>query len=193
MDFSDPSQEKPAKGLMTDKTFNFFLISACFALAVLVLFLAWQNRKLKEEIEVLMTPQVPPTALKQGDTMEPLNFVHETGKDVLLGFGEGRTLLLIFSPKCPACAETIPVWNDMIEEVPSTIRIVGLRLAAEVESPIVTAFPVYLPADGGSGLAGKIPYIPATLLVDGQGVVKWVKYGAPTDAELKELLALISP
>jgi hypothetical protein len=193
MDFSDPSKEKPAKGLMADKTFNFFLISACFALAVLVLFLAWQNRKLKEEIEVLMTPQIPPTALKQGDTMEPLNFVHETGKDVLLGFGEGRTLLLIFSPKCPACAETIPVWNEMIEEVPSTIRIVGLRLAADVESPVVTAFPVYLPADGGGGLAGKIPYIPATLLVDGQGVIEWVKYGALSDEELKELLALTSP
>ncbi len=190
MDFSDPSKKKPAKGLVADKTFNFFLISACFALAVLVLFLAWQNRKLKEEMEVLMTPQLPPTALKQGDTLEPLNFVHETGKDVLLGFGEGRTLLLIFSPKCPACAQTIPVWNDMVEGLPSSIRVVGLRLAAEVESPVVTAFPVYLPADGGSGLAGKIPYIPATLLVDGRGVIEWVKYGALTEGDVEALSAL---
>jgi hypothetical protein len=78
----------------------------------------------------------------------------------------------------------------MIEDVPDSIRVVGLRLAAEVESPVVTAFPVYLPADGGSGLAGKIPYIPATLLVDDQGVVEWVKYGGLTEGDISALSAL---
>jgi hypothetical protein len=191
MDFSDPSKEKPTKGLMSDKTFNMFLISACFALAVLVLFLAWQNRKLKEEIAELMIPQIPPTALKQGDSMEPLNFIDEAGKDTLLGFGEGKTLLLIFSPQCPACIETIPVWNDMLQEAPAATRIAGLRLAAEVESTVITRFPIYTPTDDGSGLAGRIPYIPATLLIDEHGIIEWVKYGALTDEDVETLSEIL--
>lgn len=181
------------KGLMNDKSFNLFISSACVALAVLTLFLAWQNRKLKDELAELRAPQIPPEALRQGDEMAEMNVLDESGNGVALDLraGNNKTLLLIFSPECPACARTIPIWSELFEQPPAGARVVGLRLGAAPEGAPTLPFPVYAPDEAGSGLAGRIPFVPATLLINGDGVVEQVWYGVLEEEQQEALLQSI--
>jgi hypothetical protein len=182
------------KSLMSDKTFNLFITSACVALAVLTLFLAWQNRNLKDDLAELRAPQIPPEALKAGDTMAPLTIMDEGGSEVTIEFGaEARkTLLLIFSPECPACAMTLPIWSDLFKEPPAAARVAGLRMGAEPEGGSALPFPVYTPDESGSGLVGKIPYVPTTLLVDEGGLVERIWFGVLEEEAQEELLDLLA-
>jgi hypothetical protein len=155
----------------------------------LTLFLAWQNRKLKDELAELQKPQLPPEALKQGDLMETLTLLDQAGNGVTIEFGARRdkTLLLIFSPECPACAETLPIWSEMFVEPLPSLRLVGLRMGPESEEGPSLPFTIYIPDERGSGLAGKIPFVPTTLLVDGKGVVEQIWYGVLQQEDREEL------
>lgn len=176
-----------------EKVFNIFLMVACAALAVLVLLLAMQNRRLKEQVSTLLTPQMPPEALQEGQVLEPLALLDDGGNRVVVNFeglGE-RTLLLFFSPDCPACRETIPVWSVMLQNQPPAVRVIGVRLGAEMEDVPNLPFGVYSPEDGGKSLAGKIPFVPATVLLDDKGLIERVWYGMLDEekqAELSDIL-----
>lgn len=181
------------KNLMSDKSFNLFISSACVALAVLTLFLAWQNKNLKQELAELRAPQVPPEALKAGDEMTPLAVLDESGKSVTLEFGaEARkTLLLIYSPDCPACAMTLPIWRELLAEPPASARVIGMRMGAAPDGGPTLPFPVYTPDAGNTGLTDKIPYVPTTLLVDEAGLVERIWFGVPEEEAQQELLGLL--
>jgi hypothetical protein len=184
----------PKKSLMSDKTFNIFITSTCVALAVLTLFLVWQNRNLKDELAELRAPQIPPEALQQGDEIVAMNVLDETGNGVTINLrraGE-KTLLLIFSPDCPACAMTLPIWSELFEDPPASARVFGLRLGAALEGAPVPPFTVYTPDEAGSGLTGKIPFIPTTLLLDDRGVVEQVWYGVLEEEQQEELLGRLA-
>jgi len=181
-------------GSKGEKVFNIFLMVACAALAVLVLLLAMQNRRLKEQVSNLLTPQMPPEALQQGDTLEPLALLDDGGNRILLNFESGRakTLLLFFSPDCPACRQTMPVWSTLLQDRPVAVRVAGVRLGGEMEDVPNLPFAVYAPEDGGKSLAGKIPFIPATVFLDQGGTIERVWYGVLDEekqADLRELLA----
>jgi hypothetical protein len=182
------------KSLMSDKTFNLFITSACIGLAAVSIFLTWQNRNLKDELAELRLPQIPPEALQQGDRMEPLTLLDNVGNRITIGFGarEGKTLLLIFSPDCPACVMTLPIWSEMLEEPPASARVIGLRLGEAQEDDPALPCTVYAPDEAGSGLAGKIPFVPATLLLDDRGVVEQVWYGVLQDDDQEALLESIN-
>ena len=177
------------------KAFNLFLMVACTALAVLMVLLAMQNRDLKQQLTDLMTPQLPPESLKEGDIFEPLAMLDDEGNQVLIDFdgsdGQTRTLLMIFSSDCGACKETIPVWSALLQERNLSIRVAGLRLGAEKEDTPLMPFSVYTPEDGGKSLAGKIPFVPATMILDAGGTIERVWYGTLNEekqAELTEIL-----
>ena len=65
-----------------------------------------------------------------------------------------------------ACAETIPVWNDMIEEVPDTIRVVGLRLGAEALVEIQEVGSGMLLFSGTLATGEETPTLAGTLVPD---------------------------
>ena len=158
---------------------SFFLIAACVALGVLVLLLAWQNRALKDELAAATARQAPPEGLAAGDRFQPLVLLDDGGNSTALRLGESepRSLLLVFTTHCPACRETIPVWGSLLEDPLEGIRVLGIRLGGEVEDIPFLPFAVFTPEDGGAGLAGKIPFVPATLILDGDGTVEQVWYG----------------
>jgi hypothetical protein len=164
---------------------------ACAALAVLVLLLAMQNRKLKEQVSGLLQPQMPPESLQEGDPFEPLALLDDGGNRFLIAF-EGRqeqtrTLLMFFSPDCPACRETIPVWSALLQERTPGVRVAGVRLGAEMEDAPFLPFTVYSPEDGGKSLAGKIPFVPATVILDAGGTIERVWYGMLDEEAQAEL------
>jgi len=181
-------------GRSGERAFSIFLMVACAALAILVLLLAQQNRRLKSQLATLLTPQMPPEALKAGDVLEPLALLDDGGNRVLINF-EGladRTLLLFFSPDCPACRETIPVWSALLNGRRSTVRVTGIRLGGGIEDAPNLPFAVYTPEDGGQSLAGRIPFVPATMILDSDGTVERAWYGLLDEekqAELAQILA----
>jgi thiol-disulfide isomerase/thioredoxin len=177
-----------------EKVFSIFLMIACVALAVLVLLLAQQNRKLKSQLSTLLEPQMPAGALQEGDTLAPLALLDEGGNHLLLdfeGLGE-RTLLLFFSPDCPACRETVPVWSALLQENPPRIRVAGIRLGAGVEDAPNLPFTVYTPEDAGQALAGKIPFVPATMILDDRGTIEQAWYGMLDEEKRGELTRILA-
>ena len=113
----------------------------------------------------------------------------------MFGGGERRTLLLIFSVHCPACNQTMPMWEELVREVRDTtgLRILGVqtdRPGEGEESELVTAalpFDVYGLDREGSPAMSRIPYIPATIVVDTAGVVERIWFGIPSTEDLDEL------
>jgi len=177
-----------------EKVFGIFLMVACAVLAVLVLLLAMQNRRLKEQLSTLLTPQMPAEALQEGDVLETLALLDDGGNRVVISF-EGladRTLLLFFSPDCPACRETIPVWSALLHDRHSTIRVAGIRLGAGNEDSPNLPFAVHTPEDGGQFLAGKIPFVPATMLLDAGGSIERVWYGVLDEEKQAELAGVLA-
>jgi len=188
-DNHDESRTARRNGSKGEKLFTVFLMVACAALAVLVLLLAMQNRRLKEQLSTLLTPQMPPDALREGNVLEPLALLDEGGNRIVLSFeGAGeQTLLLFFSPDCPACRETIPVWSALLQSRPLEVRVAGVRLGGEVEDVPNLPFTVYTPEDGGKSLGGKIPFVPATILLDDGGAIERVWYGMLDEGKQSEL------
>ena len=179
---------KPKGAFSGDRAFHVFLMVACVALAVMALMLALQNRRLKQELSRPATPQMPPDALKVGDTFPPLALLDEEGNPVSVPFGGGqRTLLLFFSARCPACRQTFPVWGTLLQDLPAGARVYGVRIGPSAPDMPPLPFPQHTQEDGGKSLKGKIPFVPATVLLDGSGTVERIWFGVPDEKERQEL------
>ena len=173
--------------------FTWFLGVACAALAILTLLLAWQNRGLKAQLSAALNA-TPPGALKIGDTIEAFDVVDAAGNHTRVAFeGHGETLLLVFSSTCGACHQTIPTWNQLLEQpVPSTVQVVGIQTDFQTKSEGALPFPdlrfpVFGPAEPAAPPMTMFPAIPAAAIVDAKGAVKSVWFGVPTDAQVSEL------
>jgi len=179
-------------------SFSIFLMAACAVLSVLVILLAVQNLRLKRELsEQIASPAKD--ALQQGETLAALTLIGEDGESGLLEFGQGeeRTLLLIFSVHCPACEQTFPIWEELVAELRQTpgLRIVGIQtdLASEDESypsgtlPPAFPFGIFGVDYEASEAMGRIPFIPATIVLDTEGVVEEVWFGVPEDDRIDEI------
>jgi len=180
--------------------FTLFLGVACAALAVLTLLLAWQNRSLKAELGAALN--APPSgALKAGDRLHAFDLVDAAGNKTRVAFdGPGDTLLLVFSSTCGACTETIPLWNRLLADGPSsTVHVVGIQTdfqiaaGADATVPIPNLrFPVFGSAEPRGEAMSRFPAIPAAALVDAKGTVKSVWFGVPSDSQVSELRRAIA-
>ena len=178
--------DRPPRG---DRWFSIFLVVVCIALAALVLLLAWQNRELKGEQAAISAMQAAPAGLAAGDPFPVLALLDASGGASTLQFGEDepRRVLLVFSTQCPACRDTLPIWSSLLEQPSPGIRVAGVQLGGATDEVPFLPFPVYTPEDGGAALAGAIPFIPATLIVDGGGEVEQVWYGLLDEASQQAL------
>ncbi len=184
--------------------FTVFLLVACAALAVLVVLLARENRRLKAALSAPGLGQAAPAMLKAGECVTPFELLGDAGRTVRVDFGAGhpRTLLLVFSSQCPACARTIPVWNEITAAVQSaSVRVVGVQLdqgqvagAAGSANAAPARFPVFGVAAVRPDVLTKFPYVPAAALLSGDGSVERVWFGAPETVQVEELRgALAAP
>lgn len=186
--------EQPKRDL-----FAVFLSAACVVLAVFVLLLAWQNRSLKQRLAAAQTASAP-DSLRAGDRLPAFDVVAAgSGEKTHVGFGvDGeRTLLLVFSPDCPACRQNMPTWREILTtSSPAGYRIMGIRTALaghgenSSQQEEVLPFPVY--TTESKAPLEKVPYIPATVVLDRDGTVLKVWFGMLTPdqaTELKQQLA----
>jgi hypothetical protein len=176
--------------------FTVFLVLACVVLAVLVVLLARQNMKLKEEIGTITGTVPVEDALKPGDSLEAMTLLDEGGEKVELDFGgeNGRTVLLVFSVHCPACEKTLPVWSEMFARAPASgARVIGIQLDMPAdEGGLLTPslpFPVFGVERSDVDPLKKVPYIPATVVLEGNGVVEKVWFGILSGEDQDDILA----
>lgn len=178
--------------------FTIFLGVVSSALAVVVILLVLQNRQLKNRLAALPDHAPPPLTLHAGDLFGPLVLVDDAGARLPVTFdaGSGDTLLLIFSVGCPACKETLPVWDALLSEpTRAELRVMGLQLDRGEEPDALVAaalpFPVFGVDHAASESLGKVSHIPTTVLLDGEGRVRRAWVGVLTDEGERELRAAI--
>jgi thiol-disulfide isomerase/thioredoxin len=178
--------------------FQRVLVVASLGLAVLVGALAWQNRTLKRQLAEV---RAPVASLAPGERLGPIELLdgQGSGKPLTFAGDADHTLLLFFTPTCPACRNTVPVWHQLVASLDSRPRILGIDLAppgtpgaSQELGSEAWPFPVFRVDPAHSAGLSRIPYVPATVIVDGDGVVQRVWFGeldARGQRELVESLA----
>ena len=177
--------------------FTGFLMLACAVLAVLVVLLALQNRELKTQI-VAMAAAVPVAhGLEAGDSLGELTLRDAAGSEFSLEFGGGsqRTVLLVFSTQCPACQETLPIWSDLLAAGENFgARVLAVQLdEADDPAGVVLPVPIYHLNHELSPAMQEIPYIPATIVLDGGGTVEQIWFGVLQQEATESLATAIRP
>lgn len=168
------------------------------AMAVELVLLIRQNRELKKTVAELQARHAAGrediVTLEEGETVVPLALADLEGSPARVGYDDpGRdSLLLIFSPDCPACEENMARWKELERtNVPEErqlyyISTTGQERTRRFVDEHGLDGPVFVAAAGA--LAGyKVAYIPTTILVGPGGVVKRVWVGVLSEEDLDEL------
>jgi len=184
---------KPGGGSQT------ILVVACIALSALVVALAWQNRGLKADLaeaaRAATQHEMPADAVKDGDRLEPLDLLAAGSraplKLVFDGTG-GRTLLMVFSSTCPACRETLPIWNEIASELHGDVRVVAIQSDLAIAGPVAAArFPIYGFEGARPKTMDRIPFVPFTAIVAPDGSVSNVAFGMLSAEQGEKLKAAL--
>lgn len=183
--------------------YTVFLTVACLALAGLVVLLALQNRRLKGQVTDMQSELAVAEAGKDknllavGDLFPAMDLQDGDGDAMSLAFDGGgapRALLLFFSLDCPACQETLPIWEELYRDfdVPD-VDVIAVRLGIPDTGPHhdgPMGLPVFDPVDLDAVPVDRL-LIPATLVVDSHGFVEGAWYGVPTDRHLGEMESML--
>ena len=146
------------------------------ALGLVVLALARQVGVLFERVApmgALITDGGP----KVGEASPRYELAALDGRQVVVGAGDGRSMLLFFlSPTCPVCKKLIPVLKSASRAEQSWLDVV---LASDGDRPKQEAFvrqqglgmfPYVLSTD--LGLSYRVNRLPFAVLIDGEGIVR---------------------
>ena len=182
----------PQTATRRDSLTNVLLVG-CVALAVCVIALAWQNLSLKKRLSAPMHGGKEPETLAQGEVVAPFEVVTAQGEKVRVAFDEGqeRTILLVFSSTCPACEKNMPVWKDVLGgERKASVRVIGVQTdLAAGGTPHVGGppCPIYAMGQRGGAPFDKLPYVPATVVLDHEGRVETAWFGVLDENQQSEL------
>lgn len=157
---------------------------SCAALIALDVALVLENRDLTRRVEELSgeLAREPRPPLGPGDPMPDLALFDARSRSVPLLDPQASlgTLLLVSSAGCDACANVTEAWGAVVRRC----RAYPLRILELVVDADPSALPQSGPgrtvvAAGGDAwtLLGRIPGVPAALLVDAQGTVQRAFYG----------------
>ncbi len=128
----------------------------------------------------------------------------EGGEDRMEVPGEGAVLLLFYSSSCPACYANVAAWDRVVSAAAGNASVLSVALDRDLESARAYARR-HLPSTVAvvprrarrlTGALG-IGIVPSTALIDGDGVVMFLRQGsldrAAVDSLLSALEALAGP
>src|SRR5262245_16169552 len=112
---------EPGKRSVWDRVYTVFLCAAFVVMAVELVLLARQNRNLKASVAFLqqqVSSMRNAVSLKEGEVLEPLELPTLTGEPLRLAYDDPArdTILLVFSPDCPACQDNMANWTKLQEK-----------------------------------------------------------------------------
>jgi len=186
-------QEKsslPSRGALV-----FALLTALLTIALFVE--VRENRSLRATLVRVTEAQARERGLEEGRALAPLQLLDPSGVLVAVGFnGFVGTVLLFHSAGCGACAATVPHWRSaLLEAARPDVHVVVAQTDGESArmnlEGLPTSLAVPLPP---AGWLAALPAVPATLVVDANGLLVRAWYGElDEDARraLVETLALL--
>lgn len=168
--------------------YSLFLHLVLVALAVQVVYLVQQNRRLLDRGR--------PAQIATGETLEAIPARQLDGRETVLEFASSpkETLLLVFTTTCPICEDNQSAWRQLYERFEDHYNVIGLSIGDLEPTRTYAAnhalpFPVYIPQDpSGFPKRYKIPAVPQTLHLDRDGNVKH-QWAGPLPQESFEKLA----
>ncbi len=186
---------EPRKRSLGDRLFT-WLLGVVFAVMVVELvLLTRQNRDLKAAVSSLhqqLSSMRSAISLKEGEVVEPLELPTLTGERVRLAYDDPDrdTILLVFSPDCPACEENLDGWrrlsaaHDPAREALVYVSTAEPEKTREFARDHALPDPVLL-SDAEALTRYKVQEIPATIVVGPGGVVKRVWVGVLSEEALE--------
>ncbi|MBM4162479.1 MAG: TlpA family protein disulfide reductase [Ignavibacteria bacterium] len=184
--------KKIAEQLISKKAYYIVLHIAVIVLAIQVVVLSSQNKKLKQ-------PRAPSIAeqLQVGDTLvlHRLELVQDGSK---LDTTSRRQMIFIFTTTCPFCKEIVPTWNELSVMAQSSLSVFAVSLdSKDLTSEYIkqnrVSYPVLVANDAKTfKKINKTHVVPQTILVERNGKVQKVWTGKLSQENLKEVAALIS-
>ena len=164
-----------------ERGFTGLLLISCVGLGALVLLLSGENRALRTQLAARAT--IAP--LQPGDRLAipTLDEAARAHRQTLPAGSSHRTLVLVFAHGCGPCEATMPIWREMLAVCPpSRLHVVGLSVGEPDGRPPAVeerpAFPVRaLTASERGGLLGRLPSLPASIILDESGTVESVWFG----------------
>ena len=157
------------------------------ALAVLLAAGVWLSRKPDRDV-------LPSTLIGKPAPAFALPVLHEPGRVVRLADLKGQPFVLnVWGSWCPTCRDEHPVLTRFAET--KRVRVIGLDWKDERQDALrwLEQFgnPYWLvleDPEGGTVIDFGVAAAPETFLVDADGVVRWKKAGALTEASVRDEL-----
>ena len=159
------------------------LVIACLAFAAIDVLLVMQNRELRARVEAYARIERSQTEQRESTTLVGMSFPSGPLRDEQGGLFELQgtpTLLFISSPNCDLCELAAPHWSSAFTSLElAKTRALGLVLevAPEKLKDSDYSYPVLATEDLGTQLFRYLDGVPASVILDADGVVERVIYG----------------
>ena len=130
-----------------------------------------------------------------GKTLPQFTLRSLDGQSITVGSSDNITILNFWATWCPPCRSEMPELNEFVLQYSGTVTfyVINLREESEVVNDFMYtnqySIPVLLDSDGAVGDLFKVQYIPTTIVVDRNGVVKYRKSGPVTKSELEDVMS----
>ena len=184
--------KKIAEQLISKKAYYIVLHIAVIVLAIQVVVLSSQNKKLKQ-------PRAPSIAeqLQVGDTLvlHRLELVQDGSK---LDTTSRRQMIFIFTTTCPFCKEVVATWNHLAATARSSFSVFAISLDPKDQTLVYIkenkiSYPVLVTIDPKVfKKMNKTHTVPQTIITGRTGKVQKVWTGKLNEGHLKEVAAVIS-
>lgn len=175
-------------------------------LAVVAVVGFWAGREIRQwragpaGVTASGQPAAPPLpAFAAGDPFPQVTLTGELGQSVTtreLLSGHGAAVLFL-EPGCPACGESVRVWQAWIESGElSADRVIGISSSPaeavdEYRRAQSLSFPIYRDADGAFHRDLGVNAVPLTVLVDSTGSIDRLGYEQAARLDVAEIAATI--
>lgn len=141
--------------------------------------------------------EAPARILGVGDTLDVLNVESLKGGTAAIAPANGRIRVInVFATWCTECRTEIPQLTRLAPKLAAAnVDIIGIdqqedpAQVGRFANAFAMRYPVYVDADGTTRQVLGARVIPTTLIVDGRGIIRFVRVGALNAGELSALIA----
>jgi peroxiredoxin len=176
------------------KVYSIFLHLVVVILLVEVVFLARQNKELKQG-----PTYAQEESLRVGDYFSLSGIAH-LDRNRRLDSTAARQLIFVFTTRCPFCKETLPLWEKIASQTKSVkdVALIGICLDEEAATKAYVeqhglGFPVFLSVSKESLVQrNKLHGVPETIIRAKDGRVEKIWNGRLSDEHFQEVVKAIS-
>jgi cytochrome c biogenesis protein CcmG/thiol:disulfide interchange protein DsbE len=117
------------------------------------------------------------------------------GQNITVGPSNNITVLNFWATWCPPCRSEMPELNQFASQYSGKVTFYAINL--QEEFGVVNDFmyknsyaiPTLLDSDGAVANLFRVQYLPTTIVIDRNGVIKYRKSGPVTKSELEDVIS----